>query len=123
MGRMYIMLGRVVFTGSTLNIGFMMELFYDKFGNQTESRELKEDKFNNHFWIVFRCMFHAFYVQHKKHVQNKPMYVLDETVHSFVRVAALYAVKWNRPRRWMNWRFREPNNVLNDMITEADAMY
>eukprot|EP01083_Nonionella_stella_P177219 622205_1 len=111
--RMYILLARVVFTGSILCVGYMMQLIYDKYGT-------KEDEFYERFWIILRLMFFEFYLHHHEHIQHKPICVLHETVYSFVKVLSTMSLRWNLEKTWVKiWPLKFPDNSLNHIIEEA----
>eukprot|EP01083_Nonionella_stella_P317430 1155784_1 len=121
---MYALLSRVVITGSILCIGFMMHLFYDKYGTMYNYLNyFKEDKYNKEFWSVFRYLFLQFYEHHLRHVPHKPFFVVYETIHGFVKVLETYASTWNRPSGWINWPEKFPLNPANHLIIEAHHKY
>eukprot|EP01083_Nonionella_stella_P135574 412424_1 len=114
MCRMYTLLTRFVFTGSVLGIGFMTQLFYDKYGAPSCNEE---------FWDYVQVMLHQLYVHHANHVQHKPICVADEIVCCSTKILATYARRWKHEQRWMRWTVYDPNNLLSDTLKKAIKMF
>eukprot|EP01083_Nonionella_stella_P066820 176292_1 len=123
MKRMYVLMTRMIFIGCTLGIGYIIELFYDKFSGGGYTLQFGEDKYNQSFWDAVSVMFHHFYVHHEHHVTHKSTCVLNETVYTIVKHLVQYSRKWHRPNPWRNWERVEPFNLLNPTIRKATQKY
>eukprot|EP01083_Nonionella_stella_P135573 412422_1 len=121
--RMYVLLTRLVFTGSVLAIGFMTQLFYDKYGASLSETHCTEDKCNERFWYCAQVMLNQFYFYHHHHVQHKPLCVTEEIVYSSVKILAAYAVQWKHEGKWMDWITHNPDNAINDILAKANEMF
>eukprot|EP01083_Nonionella_stella_P092600 259261_1 len=106
--RMYSMLARLVFSGTTLCCGSMMEMLSTKYG-RCGSMQLIETNTNLKFYEAMGVMFGYLYHFHHKHLPNKPILVLQQTIYDLHQTVACYTNVWRRPKIWIQ---NSPDNAV-----------
>eukprot|EP01083_Nonionella_stella_P016227 45382_1 len=109
---MHSMIARLLFTGSTLCIGYMIRLFLWKYG-------LRGD-FCDMFWQCLLTLFQNLYLNHEDniHLNSKELSLLRGSVFTLLRILVYYTkqMRCMPSSYWDELMTHSPDNVLNDLI-------
>eukprot|EP01083_Nonionella_stella_P159430 520055_1 len=109
---MHSMLARLLFTGSTLCIGYMIRLFLWKYGLVEE--------FGDRFWQSLIRLFQNLYLSHENnnHLKHKGLYVIYGSAFTLLHIIVYYTrqMKTLPSSYWDELMHQSPDNILNDLI-------
>eukprot|EP01083_Nonionella_stella_P218269 782855_1 len=112
---------RLLFTGSTLCVGYMMQLYHDKFGVF-----LDEDKCTDcteRFWLSMNVFFHGVYHYHDTHFKNKEQWCIHQIIYNLLEIIVPYSEKLGVDQPCLRWMRNNPNNELNEFIIKTTKLF